>query len=109
MVSVVHSIVWSQPIKGHLAKERDNFGSGPSGNSVSQDLGQLAMWAPAISVNQFEAGQIVDVTGQSKGSSGWCCDEDGVILLQGATHGNSLSHRAPGAINCQTPGRVFQR
>ena len=28
---------------------------------------------------------------------------------QDATHGNSLSHRAPGSIgNCQTPGRVFK-
>jgi large subunit ribosomal protein L3 len=28
---------------------------------------------------------------------------------QDATHGNSLSHRAPGSIGqCQTPGRVFK-
>ena len=29
--------------------------------------------------------------------------------MQDATHGNSLSHRAPGSIGqCQTPGRVFR-
>jgi large subunit ribosomal protein L3 len=29
--------------------------------------------------------------------------------MQDATHGNSLSHRAPGSIGqCQTPGRVFK-
>jgi large subunit ribosomal protein L3 len=29
--------------------------------------------------------------------------------MQRATHGNSLSHRAPGSIGqCQTPGRVFK-
>jgi len=29
--------------------------------------------------------------------------------MQDATHGNSLSHRAPGSIGqCQTPGRVWK-
>jgi large subunit ribosomal protein L3 len=29
--------------------------------------------------------------------------------MQDATHGNSVSHRAPGSIGqCQTPGRVFK-
>ena len=29
--------------------------------------------------------------------------------MQDATHGNSLSHRAPGSIGqCQTPGRVWR-
>jgi len=29
--------------------------------------------------------------------------------MQDATHGNSISHRAPGSIGqCQTPGRVFK-
>ena len=33
----------------------------------------------------------------------------GDLIMQGVTHGNSVSHRAPGSIGqCQTPGRVFK-
>jgi large subunit ribosomal protein L3 len=60
-------------------------------------------------VNQFEAGQIVDVTGQSKGKGFAGAVKRWNFRTQDATHGNSLSHRAPGSIgNCQTPGRVFK-
>lgn len=62
-----------------------------------------------VKVDIFEAGQKVDVTGTSKGK-GYA----GVIKRwnfrgQDTTHGNSLSHRAPGSIGQnQTPGRVFK-
>lgn len=62
-----------------------------------------------VKVDIFEAGQKVDVTGTSKGK-GYA----GVIKRwnfrgQDSTHGNSLSHRAPGSIGQnQTPGRVFK-
>ena len=73
-----------------------------------EDLGELAIGAE-ISVNQFEAGQIVDVTGQSKGKGFAGAVKRWNFRMQDATHGNSLSHRAPGSIgNCQTPGRVFK-
>jgi large subunit ribosomal protein L3 len=73
-----------------------------------EDLGELAIGAE-ISVNQFEAGQIVDVTGQSKGKGFAGAVKRWNFRTQDATHGNSLSHRAPGSIgNCQTPGRVFK-
>lgn len=97
----------SQPIKGHLAKAEMRMGRG-LWEFRAQDLGELVVGAE-ISVNQFEAGQIVDVTGQSKGKGFAGAVKRWNFRTQDATHGNSLSHRAPGSIgNCQTPGRVFK-
>jgi large subunit ribosomal protein L3 len=61
-----------------------------------------------IKADYFSAGQIVDVTGITKGK-GFA----GVMKRHNfaggyKSHGNSLSHRAPGSIGQrQTPGRVF--
>ena len=62
-----------------------------------------------ISVSQFEAGQKVDVSGITigKGFAGGVKRHN--FKMQDATHGNSVSHRAPGSIGQnQTPGRVFK-
>ena len=97
----------SQPVKGHLAKAEMRMGRGLWEFRVD-DLGELAVGSE-ISVNQFEAGQIVDVTGQSKGKGFAGAVKRWNFRTQDASHGNSLSHRAPGSIgNCQTPGRVFK-
>jgi large subunit ribosomal protein L3 len=57
----------------------------------------------------FEAGEIVDVTGTSKGKGFAGGVKRHNFRMQDATHGNSLAHRAPGSIGqCQTPGRVFK-
>ncbi len=62
-----------------------------------------------LSVTAFEAGQKVDVTGQSKGKGFAGVVKRHNFSMQDATHGNSISHRAPGSIGqCQTPGRVFK-
>ena len=62
-----------------------------------------------LTVTAFEAGQKVDVTGQSKGKGFQGGVKRWNFHMQDATHGNSLSHRAPGSIGqCQTPGRVFK-
>jgi large subunit ribosomal protein L3 len=54
-------------------------------------------------------GQKVDVAGQSKGKGFQGAVKRWNFRTQDATHGNSLSHRAPGSIGqCQTPGRVFK-
>jgi len=60
-------------------------------------------------VDLFTQGQIVDVSGVSKGKG----FQGGVrrhnFRMQDATHGNSLSHRSNGSIGQnQTPGRVFK-
>ena len=62
-----------------------------------------------IKVDLFEEGQKVDVTGTTigKGFAGTVKRHN--FRTQDATHGNSLSHRAPGSIGQnQTPGRVFK-
>jgi len=62
-----------------------------------------------IKVDRFEAGQKVDVTGTSKGKGFQGGVKRHNFRMQDATHGNSISHRAPGSIGqCQTPGRVFK-
>jgi large subunit ribosomal protein L3 len=62
-----------------------------------------------VTVDIFEKGEMVDVTGASKGR-GFA----GVVKRHGfsggpKTHGQSDRHRAPGSIGaCTTPGRVFK-
>ena len=60
-------------------------------------------------VDVFEQGQIVDVTGISKGKGFQGGVKRHNFRMQDATHGNSLSHRALGSTGQnQTPGRVFK-
>ncbi|WP_339339219.1 50S ribosomal protein L3 [uncultured Oceanicoccus sp.] len=62
-----------------------------------------------LTVTAFEAGQKVDVTGQSKGKGFQGGIKRWNFHMQDATHGNSISHRSNGSIGqCQTPGRVFK-
>ncbi len=62
-----------------------------------------------LTVEQFEAGQSVDVSGVSKGKGFAGVVKRWNFQMQDATHGNSISHRAPGSIGQnQTPGRVFK-
>jgi large subunit ribosomal protein L3 len=62
-----------------------------------------------LTVSLFEAGQMVDVTGTSKGKGFQGAVKRWNFRTQDNSHGNSLSHRAPGSIGmCQTPGRVFK-
>jgi len=62
-----------------------------------------------LTVERFEVGQKVDVSGRSKGKGFQGVIKRYNFQMQDATHGNSLAHRAPGSIGqCQTPGRVFK-
>ncbi len=62
-----------------------------------------------LELSMFEDGQKVRVTGTSKGKGFQGVIKRYNFRMQDATHGNSLSHRAPGSIGqCQTPGRVFK-
>lgn len=62
-----------------------------------------------LTVSLFAAGQKIDVTGTSKGKGFQGAVKRWNFSTQDASHGNSLSHRAPGSIGqCQTPGRVFK-
>lgn len=61
-----------------------------------------------IKVDVFSPGQAVDVQGVSKGKGFQGTIKRYNFTMGDATHGNSLSHRAPGSIGQrQTPGRVF--
>jgi large subunit ribosomal protein L3 len=62
-----------------------------------------------LPLETFEAGMKVDICGESKGKGFQGAVKRWNFRTQDATHGNSLSHRAPGSIGqCQTPGRVFK-
>jgi large subunit ribosomal protein L3 len=62
-----------------------------------------------LTVGAFEAGQKVDVVGRSRGKGFQGVIKRWNFRTQDATHGNSLSHRAPGSIGQnQSPGRVFK-
>jgi len=62
-----------------------------------------------LSLDIFEVGQKIDVRGRSIGKGFAGVIKRHNFQMQDATHGNSLSHRAPGSIGqCQTPGRVLK-
>jgi large subunit ribosomal protein L3 len=93
---------------GHLAKAGVEAGRGLWEFRLEggEDLPEVG---GALTVEQFQEGQIVDVQGTSKGAGFAGVVKRHNFHMQRATHGNSLSHRAPGSIGmCQTPGRVFK-
>ncbi len=62
-----------------------------------------------FTVDKFAEGQWVDVTGTSIGKGYAGVIKRWHFAAQDATHGNSLSHRAPGSIGQrQSPGKVFK-
>jgi large subunit ribosomal protein L3 len=92
---------------GHFAKATVEAGRGLWEFRLSG--GDEVNVGDELTVARFEAGQKVDVTGQSKGKGFQGGVKRWNFAMQDATHGNSLSHRAPGSIGqCQTPGRVWK-
>ncbi|MGV8744044.1 50S ribosomal protein L3, partial [Pseudomonas aeruginosa] len=62
-----------------------------------------------MSVESFQAGHMVAVTGESKGKGFAGTIKRWHFRGQDNTHCNSVSHRVPGSIGqCQPPGRVFK-
>jgi len=98
----------SKPEAGHFARAGVEAGSGLwefrlDGSDEAFEVGT------ELTVERFEQGQKVDVAGQSKGKGFQGGVKRWNFRTQDATHGNSLSHRAPGSLGqCQTPGRVFK-
>ncbi|MDA9581005.1 50S ribosomal protein L3 [Luminiphilus sp.] len=98
----------SKPAAGHYAKAGTAAGDGLwefrlDGSDEAFEVGS------ELTVERFEQGQKVDVAGRSKGKGFQGAVKRWNFSMQDATHGNSLSHRAPGSIGqCQTPGRVFK-
>lgn len=95
----------SKPEAGHFAKANVEAGRGLHEFRTEEALSV----GEELTVTQFEVGQKVDVTGTSKGKGFQGGVKRWNFRTQDATHGNSLSHRAPGSIGqCQTPGRVWK-
>ena len=94
---------------GHFAKANTEAGEGLWEFRIeNEDTIELELGGE-IKVDLFEAGQKVDVTGTSKGKGFQGSVKRHNFHMQDATHGNSLSHRAPGSIGqCQTPGKVWK-
>ncbi|WP_018953726.1 50S ribosomal protein L3 [Thioalkalivibrio sulfidiphilus] len=99
----------TKPRAGHFAKAGVSAGRGLWEFRLDGDQGAEIEVGAELKVDIFEAGQIVDVTGISKGKGFQGVIKRHNFSMQDATHGNSLSHRAPGSIGQnQTPGRVFK-
>ena len=99
----------SKPEAGHFAAN----GIEPAASLLefrvsSSELEGLSVGSE-LKVDRFQEGQVVDVTGVSKGKGFAGGVKRHNFRTQDMTHGNSLSHRAPGSIGQnQTPGRVFK-
>ncbi|MDD3652222.1 50S ribosomal protein L3 [Immundisolibacter sp.] len=95
-------------LAGHYAKAGVEPGQSLTEFRLADDGEPAVAVGQALGADQFEAGQKVNVTGVTRGRG-----FSGTVRRWGfgggdATHGNSLSHRAPGSIGQnQTPGRVF--
>src|SRR5210317_1734929 len=97
----------TKPMAGHYRKAGVEAGRGAWEFRVdSVDDIELGT---EFKVDLFEQGQIVDVSGVSKGKGFQGGVKRHNFRMQDATHGNSISHRANGSIGQnQTPGRVFK-
>ncbi len=97
----------TKPAAGHFAKAdvtpRKHLLEIRTGNASEFELGQ------ELTAEVFADGEVVDVTGTTKGKG-----TAGVMKRHGfaglkASHGVHRKHRAPGSIGgCATPGRVFK-
>ena len=97
----------NQPTSGHFAKA----GATPRRHLIELRTADAAEYTlgQEVTVELFENGQAIDVTGTTKGK-GFA----GVMKRHGfagvsASHGAHRNHRKPGSIGgCATPGRVFK-
>lgn len=97
----------TKPMRGHFAKAgvtpRRHLAEVRTAEASAYELGQ------ELGAETFEAGNLVDVSGTTKGKG-----VAGVMKRHGfqgvsASHGAHRNHRKPGSIGaCATPGRVFK-
>lgn len=99
----------NRPQAGHFAKVSVEAGRGLWEFRLDDGEGADLQPGAELRVDRFAVGQFVDVTGISKGKGFAGTIKRHNFGMQDATHGNSVSHRAPGSIGQnQTPGRVFK-
>jgi large subunit ribosomal protein L3 len=97
----------TKPVAGHFAQAsvtpRRYLAELRTDDATDYTLGQ------EVTAETFGAGDLVDVTGRSKGKG-----TAGVMKRHGfrglcSSHGTQRKHRSPGSIGgCATPGRVFK-
>ena len=93
---------------GHFAKAGVEAGRGLVEFAVSAEKLAELQAGGEVTVALFEAGQLVDITGTSKGKGFSGTIKHHNFDSQRTSHGNSRSHRVPGSIGmAQDPGRVF--
>lgn len=97
----------TKPEAGHYAKAGVEAGTGLW--EFRLENGEEFELGAELNVELFNEIKKVDVTGTSKGKGFQGAVKRWNFRTQDMTHGNSLSHRAPGSLGqCQTPGRVFK-
>ena len=99
----------NKPAAGHFARANVEAGRGLWEFRLDLGEGEEIAVGSSIDLALFDEGQAVDVRGVSigKGFAGGVKRHN--FRTQDNTHGNSLSHRAPGSIGQnQSPGRVFK-
>jgi len=97
-----------KPAAGHLAKAGVEAGTMLKEFPVGAD--ELAKFkaGDVVGVDVFAVGQLVDVTGTTKGKGFTGVIKRHHFSSNRASHGNSRSHNTPGSIGmAQDPGRVF--
>ena len=97
----------TNPLKGHFERAgvtpRRHIAEVRTALTGEFSLGQ------ELGADVFEAGQLVDVTGTSKGKGFAGVMKRHGFSGVGASHGAHRNHRKPGSIGaCATPGRIFK-
>src|ERR1044072_8251720 len=97
----------NKPTAGHFAKAGSTPRRHPpeirTADAPSPEAGQ------ELAVDTFPAGDVIDVTGTSKGKGFAGVMKRHGFHGVGASHGAHKNHRKPGSIGaCATPGRVFK-
>ncbi len=99
----------NKPMAGHYARAGVAAGRGLWEIQLDAEQDAKLEVGSEIKADLFQVGQVVDVKGLSKGKGYAGTIKRHNFNSQDNTHGNSVSHRAPGSIGqCQTPGRVFK-
>lgn len=96
-------------LKGHYSKAGTDPGDKMVEFRAEASVVNAKALGDSINVDLFTLGEMVDVSGISVGKGFAGVIKRYHFAMQDATHGNSVSHRAPGSIGQnQTPGRVFK-
>ena len=97
----------NKPLAGHFAKA----GVTPRRFLAELRTTDAAEYSPGqeVTAEVFEAGQVVDVVGRTKGKGTAGVMKRHGFKGLGAAHGTQRKHRSPGSIGaCATPSRVFK-